>query len=70
MELVYMGLVPEVRGHGWGLELVRRAQGIAGRCGRERLVLAVDAQNAPAVALYEAAGFVRWDERRAFMRQL
>ena len=26
---MYMGIVPEARGHGWGVDLVRQAQWIA-----------------------------------------
>ena len=41
---------------------------LAGRANRGRLVLAVDAANVPAVAMYRAAGFQVWDRRRAFFR--
>jgi len=67
-ELVYMGLVPEVRGRGLGIEIVRMAQWLAGRAGRERLVLAVDDANEPAKRIYAAAGFVAWDRRTAMIR--
>ncbi|HEY1603491.1 MAG TPA: GNAT family N-acetyltransferase [Pirellulales bacterium] len=67
-ELVYAGLVPEERGRGDGRVLTRYAQFLAGQAGRARLVLAVDAANAPAVATYERAGFVAWDRRSAYLR--
>jgi GNAT superfamily N-acetyltransferase len=67
-ELVYMGLVPEARGHGWGTQIVRYAQWLARLAHRSRLVLAVDAANVPAIAVYTAAGFVSWDERSVFLR--
>jgi ribosomal protein S18 acetylase RimI-like enzyme len=67
-ELVYMGLTPAARGNGWGLEIVRHAQWLARRAGRSRLVLAVDAANAPAVAVYAAAGFTAWDQRSLFLK--
>ena len=67
-ELVYMGLVPEARGRGWGLEVTRFAQWLARRAGRSRLVLAVDALNAPALQMYSAAGFVSWDQKTVFLR--
>jgi ribosomal protein S18 acetylase RimI-like enzyme len=58
-ELMYMGLVPEARGHGWGWQMTRHAQWLAGRAGVERIVLAVDAVNRPALAMYERAGLRR-----------
>lgn len=67
-ELTYMGLVPEARGRGFGVSIVRHAQWLAGQAGRERLVLAVDADNEPAIAVYAAAGFVTWDHRSVFLR--
>lgn len=69
-EIVYMGLVPEARGNGWGVELVRAAQWLAKRAGRKQLVLAVDASNAPAIAAYAAAGLVAFDRRSVFLRVL
>lgn len=67
-ELVYMGLVPAARGSGLGVQMVRFAQYLTGQAGRGRLVLAVDAENAPALALYASAGFLRWDQRSVFLR--
>jgi ribosomal protein S18 acetylase RimI-like enzyme len=69
-ELVYLGVVPELRGHGFGLEIVRYAQWLAARENIERLVLAVDASNEPALAMYAAAGFASWDRRSVFVRIL
>jgi GNAT superfamily N-acetyltransferase len=67
-ELVYMALVPEARGQGRGADLVRYAQWLAARCGRQHLMLAVDSANEPALAMYEAAGMVAWDRRRVYLR--
>lgn len=69
-ELVYLGLVPEVRGRGWGEQLSRFAQWTCRAAGKELLVLAVDAANSPAVDAYERAGFTRWETRRVFVRNL
>jgi ribosomal protein S18 acetylase RimI-like enzyme len=69
-ELVYVGLVPEMRGRGWGVEVTRQAQWLAKLAGRKRLVLAVDAQNAPAIAAYSQCGFTAWDRRSVFVRNL
>jgi mycothiol synthase len=69
-ELVYMGVVPEARGHGWGVAMARYAQWLAREAGCKRLVLAVDAANWPAIATYAAAGFVAWDHRSVYLRIL
>jgi mycothiol synthase len=70
MELLYLGLIPAVRGRGWGRQLARRAQGIARMAGRRSLVLAVDAANGPALQTYTAVGFQTWQQRRLYVRQL
>jgi len=67
-ELVYMGLVPDVRGRGWGLEVVRKSQQLAQSRQSARLVLAVDARNEFALHTYFAAGFVVWDRRSVLAR--
>ena len=68
-ELIYFGVVPEARGSGQGLEIVRQAQWLTGQSSAERLVLAVDAANSPAIAVYAAAGFEAWDRRSVFLRK-
>jgi mycothiol synthase len=67
-ELMYMGLVPAARGRGWGREIVLHAQRLAHRAGAERIVLAVDSVNEPALALYRALGFEAWDRRAVYVR--
>ena len=69
-EIVYVGLVPRVRGRGWGLELTRHAQWLARAAGCERLVLAVDAANEPAIRIYSSAGFRAWDRRGVWIKSL
>jgi ribosomal protein S18 acetylase RimI-like enzyme len=69
-ELVYMGVAPEGRGRGLGLEITRYGQWLAAHENIERMVLAVDASNEPALATYAAAGFVSWDRRSIFVRIL
>jgi ribosomal protein S18 acetylase RimI-like enzyme len=68
MELAYMGVIPAFRGRGWGADIARQAQWIAGQAGRQRLVLAVDASNRPALAMYKSAGFQTWDRRLIYYR--
>lgn len=70
MELVYMGLVPSARGRALGRHLVRHAQWLAHRAGRGRLVLAVDANNVPAVRIYAQSGFEAWERRIVYVRLL
>jgi GNAT superfamily N-acetyltransferase len=70
LELVYMGLVPEVRGRGWGEELAREALRQAARHRRSRVVAAVDGKNTPAVELYCRNGYETWDTRTAMVKKL
>lgn len=69
-ELMYMGLVPEARGRGWGRQVTQHAQWLAGRAGVQRIVLAVDAVNAPALRMYRGTGFEMWDRRTVYTRFL
>jgi len=57
LELVYLGIAVPWRGRGLGKRLVRYALGQAVRCGRSRLILAVDERNEPALRLYRGLGF-------------
>lgn len=67
-EIVYLALVPEVRGRGWGLKLAKHALWLARATHCQRAVLAVDAVNTPAVSLYGAAGFEPFDRRAVWLR--
>jgi len=67
-ELVYMGLVPEVRGRGWGRQIARYAQWLGRRAAIERILVAVDAANVPAATAYAATGFEMWDRRAVYLR--
>lgn len=67
-ELIYMGLVPEARGRGWGRQITRYAQWLARGANVERIVVAVDASNDPAVAMYRSSGFEMWDRRAVYVR--
>lgn len=68
VELVYFGLVPAARGQGFGEELVRAAQFVAHEAHRERVVLAVDARNRPAIEAYLRTGFSEWGRRAVWLR--
>jgi mycothiol synthase len=67
-ELMYMALVPEARGRGWGRQVTRYAQWLARGAGVERIVVAVDGANTPAVAMYRDCGFELWDQRVVYVR--
>jgi ribosomal protein S18 acetylase RimI-like enzyme len=67
-ELVYMGLVPKARGRGWGRQITQHAQALARAAGVERIVLAADAANEPALRMYRSVGFEAWDRRTVFVR--
>ncbi len=67
-ELMYMGVVPSVRGRGFGREIVRAAQRHAHAAGTDRVVLAVDAENFPAIKMYNDTGFTAWDQRTVLVR--
>ncbi len=69
-ELVYMGVIPDLRGRGLGVEIVRQATRLAREGGALRLVLAVDAANTPSVKMYDEAGFVTWDRRSVYLLTL
>jgi len=69
-ELVYMGIDPQERGKGWGRQIVEFALWQAHQLGADRLVLAVDEENSPAVKMYQDAGLVVWDRRTVFGRLL
>ncbi len=68
LELIYMGIVPASRGHGWGMDIARYGAWRARQAGRERLVVAVDAVNEPAIRMYAAVGFRAWDQRSVYLK--
>jgi ribosomal protein S18 acetylase RimI-like enzyme len=56
-EIVYLGVLPEARGRGFGRAIVSDALGRARRAGQEGVFLAVDCRNAIARRIYAEAGF-------------
>ena len=70
MELVYLGLSPQVRGFGIGDFLMRLAFARVLERKLGRLTLAVDSQNAPALRLYHRHGMQRVASKVAMMREL
>lgn len=70
LEISYLGVVPEARGLGIGRALAEESARRAAAEGCSEVVLAVDARNAPALAMYEDAGFEPWDVRTVYLRVL
>ena len=70
VELVYMGVVHTARGQGLGQRMLNFAMRAARRAGYRRMILAVDAANAPALRLYDNAGFVETMRRVAYILPL
>ncbi|MGE0757850.1 MAG: GNAT family N-acetyltransferase [Pirellulaceae bacterium] len=69
VELIYMGLIPDARGAGFGIALVRQALWIARCAQREAMWTAVDAANEPALRSYARCGFRQFDHRLAFFKR-
>lgn len=70
MELVYLGLLPESRGRKLGEILVRQALATVAAEQHQRLSLAVDGRNTPALKLYYRHGMNRVASKLAMMREL
>ncbi len=69
-ELIYWGVVPSARGQGLGREILELALWRATELQLDKLVLAVDAANTPALRLYEELGFFAWLGKDAWGKQV
>ena len=67
-ELVYLGVVPEFRGTGWGRILLRECLLAARTAHANAMTVAVDAANEPATRLYAKAGFQEVLRKDAHLR--
>lgn len=67
-EVVYLGIRPAFRRRGLARQMLRHALRHAAENGRNRMYLAVDAANLPAVRLYESEGFFAEDRRVVYIR--
>jgi ribosomal protein S18 acetylase RimI-like enzyme len=63
-------LVPEVRGRGWGAAFTELALWLGRQAAAERVVLAVDSANEPAIRMYQSLGFFEFARRAVWIRQL
>jgi ribosomal protein S18 acetylase RimI-like enzyme len=70
IELVYLGLIPEARGHGTGSALMAHSLRKVSGSPQKTVVLAVDDSNEPASKIYEHFGFRSTARRHAFVRSL
>lgn len=61
LELIYFGISPNFRGKRFGAMATQFALWQAGKFHADRVVLAVDALNAPAITSYEHCGFRIWN---------
>ena len=67
-EVVYFGLVPEVRGRGLGRVLLLEGLHRAQRAQALEVVLAVDERNDPAIRVYEGLDFTPFEQRLVHAR--
>ncbi|HTN74141.1 MAG TPA: GNAT family N-acetyltransferase [Pirellulaceae bacterium] len=67
-ELVYLGLVPEIRGRGLGKLAIQHALWLARQLGCDEMTVAFDVRNTPARRIYEQAGFREYERRRVLLR--
>jgi ribosomal protein S18 acetylase RimI-like enzyme len=69
-DLSYIGVVPEQRRRGIGRAAICHALATAQAAGAARMLLAVDARNAPARRLYAALGFTQTELRDVYLCML
>ncbi len=69
-ELVYMGVVPGLRGRSFGRQMLEEVRYRAAEAKVGHVVLAVDADNYPAVDMYKASGFVAWAQCTAYIKYI
>jgi ribosomal protein S18 acetylase RimI-like enzyme len=67
LDVIYVGVVPEARGRGFGLELVLKAIYETRLAEQRQLTLSVDARNEPARHLYRKVGFETHEQREVLL---
>ena len=69
-ELVYFGVHPQQRGHGWGAVIAHWLLWQARQARVQRVILAVDSTNQPARRVYTEAGFREFERRQVLAKKL
>ena len=67
-EVVYMGVVPDARGKGYGRAMLWHGLDEARRAGRGSVLLAVDGKNLYANRIYDDLGFIEVASRAVHVR--
>jgi RimJ/RimL family protein N-acetyltransferase len=70
VELVYLGVSPQLRGRGLGTRLLDLGLSLLAGVEADHIACAVDLRNIPARRLYERAGFREFGRRIALVRPL
>lgn len=70
VELVYLGLSPELRGKGIGCRLLEMGMARAASRSADHMACAVDLRNTPARKVYERVGFREFGQRIALVKPL
>lgn len=70
VELVYMGVAPDLRGHGVGGRALRHLLATCAARSERLVTCAVDRRNTPARAMYEKYGFTGVQTRIALVKQV
>ena len=70
IDITYLGASPHARGKGVGNSLVRKAYEVAQDSQYKRISLAVDAQNTPAIHLYQRWNFRKIGQRFTMIKKL
>lgn len=68
LELVYVGVAPEARGRRLGAAMLTHTTRVAHALGVDEIVAAVDEANAPALRMYDRAGYRGWTARAVYVR--
>jgi ribosomal protein S18 acetylase RimI-like enzyme len=70
VELVYLGLSPDLRGRGLGARLLEMGMAASSSRAADHIACAVDLRNTPARRLYERVGFREFGHRAALVKPI
>lgn len=69
-ELVYWGVIPKFRQRGFGTEILLFGLNEVRNLNANKLILAVDANNQPALKIYHRLGFIEWLRQEIWVKSL